>query len=169
MRRAEGHLVGVQRDQLVVLVFEVDGHRYAIDTDCVHEIVRAVQPSRLPKGPDVVTGVINARGEILPLLDLRVRFGLPAMPMRVHDVFVIVQTSLRRIAFRADRACALMRVPLHDISTLSQNVPRAQYAAGTARLSDGLLLICDVELFLDEAERVTLAGALAECAEGSAP
>lgn len=161
--------MGVQRDQLVVLVFEVDSHRYALDTDCVLEIVRAVQPARLPKAPAVITGVINARGEVIPLLDLRLRFGLPAAPIRVHDVFVIVQTGLRRLAFRADRACALARVPLHDFAPLRHSVPSAQYAAGTACLPDGLLLICDVELFLDEAEQVTLAAALAEPSEGATP
>src|SRR4051794_6170529 len=58
--------VGSLRDQLVVLVFEIEGHRYAIDTDSVLEIVRAVQPTRLPRAPRVITGVINARGELLP-------------------------------------------------------------------------------------------------------
>jgi purine-binding chemotaxis protein CheW len=161
--------VGLHRDQLVVLVFEVEGHRYAIDTDSVHEIVRAVSLVRLPRAPRVITGVINVRGEVLPVLDLRARFGLPARSLRLSDVFVIVETQRRRWALRADGANELMRVPRASIALLRESVPRAEYLAGTAVLPDGLLLICDVELFLDEAERSTLELALAEQVEGAAP
>ncbi|MDB4972662.1 MAG: Positive regulator of CheA protein [Myxococcaceae bacterium] len=157
------------REQLVVLVFEIEGHRYAVDTDTVTEIVRAVQPLRLPKAPAVIAGVINARGSVLPLLDLRVRFGLSQVPLRAHDVFVLVQTPKRRLALRADRASELMRVPRSVIVSLRDAVPRAEFAAGTAVLPDGLLLICDVELFLDEAETRALDQALAEHSAASVP
>ncbi|MDB4987566.1 MAG: Positive regulator of CheA protein [Myxococcaceae bacterium] len=160
--------VGSLREQLVVLVFELDGHRYAIDTDSVLEIVRAVQPVRLAKAPAVIAGVINARGEVLALLDLRARFELPTTPVRVHDVFVIVQSQTRRLALRADRASELMRVPRASMSALGTTA-RADYLAGTVLLPDGLLLICDVELFLDEAERASLDRALVAHTESAAP
>jgi purine-binding chemotaxis protein CheW len=164
--------VGLQRDQLVVLVFEIDGHRYAIDTDSVQEVVRAVAPTRLPSAPPVITGVINVRGEVMPLLDLRLRFGLARAPLRPHDVFLLVHTAARRLALRADRASELMRVSRANLVALRESVPRAEYAAGTVLLPDGLLLIVDLSTFLDDAELRTLDQALRAddaAAQGAAP
>ncbi|MET0286867.1 MAG: chemotaxis protein CheW [Polyangiales bacterium] len=151
----------LQRDQIVVLVFEIEEHRYGIDTESVHEIVRAVSPTRLPKAPDVVMGLVNVRGEAVPLIDLRLRFGLPTRALGLHEVFVIVSARGRRCALRADAVRELERVPRESVSPPP---PRSQYAAGTTALADGLLVICDLDAFLEEAELLRLDAALAEAA-----
>jgi purine-binding chemotaxis protein CheW len=149
----------VQRDQIVVLVFEIDGHRYGVDTEAVREIVRAVLPTRLPKAPAVVMGLVNVRGQAVPLIDLRLRFALQARPLDVHDVFVIVSARGRLCALRADAARELVRVPRASVAPAPA---RSEYAAGTTVLADGLLVICDLDTFLDEAELMVLDAALAE-------
>lgn len=149
----------VQRDQIVVLVFEIEQHRYGVDTDAVHEIVRAVLPTRLPKAPAVVIGLVNVRGDALPLIDLRLRFALPLRPVGVHEVFVIVSARGRRCALRADAVRELVRVPRDRIAPAPA---RSQYAAGTTALDDGLLVICDLDAFLEESELMVLDQALAE-------
>jgi purine-binding chemotaxis protein CheW len=145
---------------LTALVFEVEGHRYGLDTASVRQIVRAVMPVRLPHAPDVIVGVINVRGSVVPLLDLRLRFGLPTRPLRADEVFVIVETHTRVLALRGDRATELLRVPVDRLTAIQASSPRARYAAGTAVLPDGLLVICDVDAFLDEAEQHSLGDAL---------
>ncbi len=149
----------VQRDQIVVLVFEIEQHRYGVDTEAVHEIVRAVQPTRLPKAPPVVMGLLDVRGEAVPLVDLRLRFGLPPRPLGLHEVFLIVAARGRRCALRVDSARELVRVPQESVRAAPA---RSQYAAGTAPLADGLLVICDLDAFLEEAELMQLEQALAE-------
>jgi purine-binding chemotaxis protein CheW len=151
---------GIVREHVTVLVFEVAEDRYGVEASAVQEIVRAVQAMRLPSAPAVVRGVINVRGEIVPLIDLRVRFGLPAAPLSSSEVFVLASSGRRLVAFRADRAQALIKVARDDIAQLSEAVPHARYAAGAAKLPDGVLLLCDLESFLDEAERTTLTEAL---------
>jgi purine-binding chemotaxis protein CheW len=151
-----------------VLVFEVAGHRYGVEAGLVHEIVRAVRPARLPAAPAVVLGVINVRGTPAPLIDLRARFGLPASPLAPSDVFVLMQLGPRLVAFRADRAHALVKVPRDDIAQLRDAVPRARFAESTVMLPDGVLLICDVARFLDDAEQRTLDGALSALAASEA-
>lgn len=151
----------VQRDQIVVLVFEIDHHRYGVDTEAVREIVRAVLPTRLPKAPAVVMGLVDVRGEAVPLIDLRRRFGLPPRALGVHEVFVIVAARGRRCALRADAARELVRVPRESIAPAPR---RSQYAAGTASLADGLLILCDLDAFLEEAELLELENALGEAA-----
>lgn len=152
-------------EHLSLLVFEIDGHRYGVETSRVREIVRAVWPARLPSAPAVIAGIINVRGAVVPLVDLRARFGFAPRPLSPSEVFVLVPSQARLLAFRADRVLAIERVARARIAPMTSTVPRAAYAAGTAVLPDGVLLLCDIELFLDEAERATLAGALSKVDE----
>jgi purine-binding chemotaxis protein CheW len=154
-----------QREHMLVLVFDVDGEAYGIDAKRVQEIVRAVLPTRLPAAPRVITGVINFRGEVVPLIDLRARFGAACEPVRRSDVFVILQRlrgNTRRIALRADGVRELRRIPQDCLVPMQETAPGAAYAVGTLLLPNGVLLLCDVEAFLDEAERLTLTSALRE-------
>jgi purine-binding chemotaxis protein CheW len=155
----------MQHGARVVLVFEVDGHRYGVDSRAVQEIVRAVQPARLPEAPAVVAGVINARGALVPLIDLRTRFGLTRTPVRASDVFVIVKSATRTLALIADAVNELVRVPENSIVAVQESVPSASFLAGAALLPDGVLLLCDIELFLDQLERSLLDRALQSAPE----
>jgi purine-binding chemotaxis protein CheW len=158
--RAEGPRI------LTALVFEVEGHRYGVDTAYVQQIVRAVLPVRLPRAPDVIIGVINVRGKVVPLLDLRQRFALPARPLRADEVFVIVEAKTRLLALRGDRTTELLRVAMTLGWPSAARRARARYASGTAVLPDGLLVICDVDAFLDEAEQHSLVDAMSAYPSG---
>jgi purine-binding chemotaxis protein CheW len=155
--RGERGSVLLHSDQLVVLVFEIERHRYGIETATLSEIVRAVQPIRLPKAPAVVLGLINVRGTAVPLIDLRLRFGLAQRPVRSDEVFLLARARGRSCALRADVALELVRVPRASIVPAPE---RVDYLAGTAVLDDGLLLICDLDTFLDQAELASLDAAL---------
>lgn len=161
-----------QRELLTVLVFEVEGEVYGVAAERVREIVRAVLPTPLPSAPRVIAGVINYRGDPVPLIDVRARFGKPERPLAPEEAFVILQPlteGARKLALRTDRVRELIRVPHASIVPMDETAPRALYAAGTAVLPSGLLLICDVARFLDQAERMTLAGALGALADEASP
>lgn len=146
-----------------VLVFEVDDESYGVDAERVQEIVRAVWPARLPTAPRVVRGVFNLRGSAVALIDLRARFGRSERPLSADEFFVVLRPlseSGRLLAFRADAVRDLRLVPPGSIVPIEHTAPRASYAVGTALLPDGVLLLCDVARFLDEAETLTLGRAL---------
>ena len=68
-----------------MVVFALDEPRYALLLSAVEKVVRAVEITPLPKAPEIVVGVINAQGRILPVLDIRKRFRLPAREMKPDD------------------------------------------------------------------------------------
>lgn len=148
-----------------LLLFELDDHRYAIDTRHVQEIVRAAWPARLPHAPSVIAGILNVRGQPVPLVDLRLRFGLPPKPLRADEVFVIARTERGALAFRADRAAGLAHVAASEVAPLRPEAPHAAFTAGAVLLPDGVLLLCDAERFVAEAERLALDEALARESE----
>lgn len=148
-------------DHIEVLVFQVGEHRYAIPSAQVRELIRAVRIVPLPRAPAIVEGVINVRGEVIPVLDLRTRFRLPPKPLEPTDHFVLAWAGPRPVALRADRAVDLIRLDPRQVQDARAVVPNVEYVAGVAKLPDGLVLIHDLATFLSEAEAMTLDQALA--------
>ncbi len=144
------------------LVFRLDDHRYGLPLEDVVEVLPAVALTPLPKAPAIVEGVIDLRGRVVPVLDIRARFRLPARPMDVADHLVVARAGARTVAIRADEALELVRIEAHDVQPIEPVVPGAEYVAGVARTSDGLVLLHDLKGFLTQAESEQVNQALAE-------
>ncbi|HEY5061006.1 MAG TPA: chemotaxis protein CheW [Gemmatimonadaceae bacterium] len=144
-----------------LLRFRLDAHQYGIASDSVVEIVRAVAITPLPGAPSVVEGVIDVRGTIVPVFDLRARFSIPSKALEPSDQFILARTPSRIAALHVDRVEDLVDVDGAAMSDLSPALSGTSHLAGIATLPDGLVLIHDVETFLSRAEADCLATALA--------
>jgi purine-binding chemotaxis protein CheW len=144
-----------------LVLVELDGQRYGLRADAVREVVRAVTITTLPNAPVVVEGIINVRGAVVAVLDLRRRFELPARPLDPSEYFVLARAGDRDVALRVDRATELVSLDPADIDQAEQVLSRSRYVAGVAKLRDGLVLIHDLETFLSAAEAATVDQALA--------
>jgi purine-binding chemotaxis protein CheW len=151
-----------------LVVFEIGGVRYALPAPAVSEVVRAVTVVPLPQAPPIVEGLINVRGALVPVLDVRTRFRLPAKAASHTDHLILAWAGPRLVAIRADRALDLARVEAGDVEDATTVVPDAEYVSGVAKLSDGLVLIHDLRTFLKVAEAVALDDAVAAVAGGAA-
>jgi purine-binding chemotaxis protein CheW len=139
-----------------ILAFEIGGQRFAVALGDVREIVRAVQLSRLPKAPAIVEGVFNLRGTLVPVLDIRARFGLQAKAIEPADSLVVARTDGRIVALRVDHVIDLLTLNEDEIEGVQQHAPGSDYVAGVAKLPDGLVLIHDLATFLSVAETASL-------------
>ena len=142
-----------------LLLFSLDGERIAVPVDVVVESVRAVAVTPLPKAPGVVEGVIDLRGAVVPVFDMRLRFRRASRAVSPADHFVIVHAGARLAALHVDQVLDLIEVDDAAVATLDGRV-RAEHVAGVATLADGLALIHDVATFLTRAEAETLDAAL---------
>lgn len=143
-----------------MVVFEVAGLRGAVPARCVHEIVRAVEIAPLPGAPATVEGIINVRGEIVPVVSLRARFGLPASPVQPSEQIILISTASNEIAFRVDSALNITPVPDDDVSSPDALAQAGWNVSGVARTPDGLLVIHDPDAFVSEVEHAAVAEAL---------
>lgn len=143
-----------------ILVFEVGGQSYGLPSADVLELVRAVSITPLPDAPAVIEGVVNVRGRVLPVLDVRARFRLPVRPLDPSDIFIVASAGSRRVILRVDRATHLALVDEASIQAPETLGPNATYVAGVARLEEGLVLIHDLTTFLSSAEAASLDEAL---------
>jgi purine-binding chemotaxis protein CheW len=157
-----------------LLVFQLQAQRYALQLDAVQRVLPMMAVEPLPGAPDVVSGVINVAGSVVPVLDARRRFGLPHRAARLSDVLILIRagaqtpartptpqaTTPRTFALAADGVIGLMELTRSDVTPAASITPEVMHVAGVAKLDDGLVLIHDVETFLAAAERARLEGAL---------
>lgn len=151
-----------------LLCFSIDDHRYGITSDVVVEIVRAVAITPLPGSTSVIAGVIDVRGMIVPVFDLRARFGLPVRDVIPADCFILARTASRVAALHVDSVQNLVDVDdraaggtVPELSEFKAQVPTSHHIVGAATLPDGMVLIHDVAAFLSSAENESLDVALA--------
>jgi len=84
------------------VVFTLDNQSYALSLDAIETVVRAVQLTLVPKAPEIVSGLINRGGSIIPVLDIRKRFHLPSRDMEIEDRIIVSKTSFGPIAILVD-------------------------------------------------------------------
>ncbi len=138
------------------LAFDIAGRRFALAAEVVREVTRAVTIAPLPRAPAIVEGVINVRGQVVPVLDVRSRFGLPPQSLAPEQHFLIAQAAERLVALRVDRALEFVSVEPAAIESVARAAPGAKFVAGVAALPDGVLVIHDLAAFLslDEAREL---------------
>jgi purine-binding chemotaxis protein CheW len=138
----------------------VGGQTYGLPTVDVRELVRAVAITPLPNAPAVIEGVVNVRGRVLPVLDVRARFRLPPRSLDPSDHFIVASAGPRGVILRVDRASNLALVDEASVQPPQTLGPSATYVAGVAKLDGGLMLIHDLATFLSAAEAASLDEAL---------
>jgi purine-binding chemotaxis protein CheW len=143
-----------------VLGFVVGGVGYALPLEAVERVVRAVEITPLPEAPQAILGVINARGRVVAVADLRRRFGLPEKALGVDDKMIIAQTARRPLAVVADDVHGLVECSDADLLPAEQIDSRLRHVEAIARTGDGLLLIQDLDCFLGLDEEASLQHAM---------
>ena len=147
-----------QLNQFVVC--RLDDQRYALPLAAIERIVRAVEVTVLPHQQGMVLGVINMAGDILPVLSLRRRLGLPERPVVPADQFLIARTSLRTVALVIDEAQELIERTPAEIARSTHIAPGFSQIQGVVKVDDDLVLILDPEAWMGPEDAQALDKAL---------
>lgn len=148
-------------EPMQLVVFRLDGQRYALPLAAVERIVHAVEVTPLPGAPAIVLGAIDVQGRVLPVLNVRRRFLLPEREVGLADQFLIARTARRALALVIDEAQGVIELPESAVIDAAQIVPGLEQFQGLVRLDGGLVLIHDLEKFLSLDEASALDGAKA--------
>jgi len=142
------------------LLFSLDEARYAVRLPAVERVVRAVEVTPLPGAPEIVLGIVNVGGRIIPVADVRKRFGLPERPVDPADQFIIARTPARTVALAVDATHGVATIPEASVAQAGSIVAGLGYLSGVAKLPEGLVLIHDLGSFLSLPEEQALEEAL---------
>jgi purine-binding chemotaxis protein CheW len=102
-------------DVVQLCTFRVGGEDYAVDIMRVREIVQPLPITPVPRAPKFVDGVVRLRGEVIPVVDVRKRFGLPAAPPGRRAKYLIVKIAGRRLALVVDEVSEVLRIPRGEL------------------------------------------------------
>ena len=147
------------------MVFKLDAQGYALYLSVVEKVVRAAEITPLPKAPEIVLGVVNWQGRVIPVVNMRARFSLKAREIDLSDRFIFARTWKRVVALIADSVDGVISRSLEDIISPEDIVPGIEYIDGVAKIEDGLLLIHDLDKFLSLEEENGLDRALKSAPE----
>lgn len=125
-------------------------------------MVRAAALAPLPRAPEIVLGILDLQGDIIPVIDLRSRFRLPRRPIRCDDHFVVARTPRLTLGLCVDATYEVAEVPSREIVEPESIVDGTGYLSGVTRTRDGLVLIHDLDALLFPAEEAELEMALAQ-------
>ena len=130
-------------EELKVIVFALNHEEYGIEVDKVQTIERLSPITRVPKTPAFIKGVINLRGAVVPVIDLRGRFNLEETEMNENSRIIVVAVNDIEVGFIVDSANDVIDIDTDQIDSPPEIVGgiRAKYLHGIAKLGEGRLLI----------------------------
>jgi purine-binding chemotaxis protein CheW len=135
-----------------LVAFSLDDSRYGLPLEAVERVVRIVEVTALPKAPDIVLGVVNVQGQVMPVVNLRARFRLPERSTVLSDQLLIARTAKRPMALLVDGVGGVLEYSPQEAAAAQAIVPGTDYIAGVVKRADGMILIQDLDrlLSLDE-------------------
>lgn len=145
-----------------LIAFTLDDQRFALSISSVNRIIRVVGITPLPKGPDIVIGIINMQGNIIPVVNIRKRFCLPDREIILSDQIIITHTSKRTMGIVVNSVIGLIESAEEKIISSGAIVPGIEYVEGVIKLEDGLILIHDIDRFLSIEEEGAIDNAVKE-------
>jgi purine-binding chemotaxis protein CheW len=145
-----------------LVVFSLDERYYALDLSVVERTVHMVEVTPLPQAPEIVDGVINVQGRVIPVLNIRKRFRLPERPAALSDQLLIARTERRTMALTVDAVCGVVERSEQEIIKPASVLPGIEYVKGVVKFADGMIFIHDLDDFLSLEEENALESAIGE-------
>jgi purine-binding chemotaxis protein CheW len=147
--------------ELQIVVCELADEHYGLDIARVYEIIRHQPITPVPRAPSFVKGVINLRGRIIPVVDLRGRFGMPETEGTKETRIVVAESGSTRVGLVVDSVSEVLLVPVESVEGTPEVAAGAdaEYLRGIAKLGDRLVLLLELDGLFGLEERHALAGA----------
>ena len=142
-----------------LVTFYLDREEYGVDVRQVQEIRRVGDITSVPRAPEFVRGVINLRGRILPVLDLKRKLALGEVAASRNARIVVVRVRERLLGLLVDGASQVPKIPVSRIEAAPEEVVErgGDYIRGVAKLDDRLIILVDLERLLAQELRAAAA------------
>ena len=140
-----------QDDELIQLVtFSIGEEEFGVDILKVQEIIRTMEITKVPRAQAFVEGVINLRGKVIPIIDLRRRFGLVSKKHDKHTRIIVIEINNMIVGFVVDSVSEVLRIPAGTVEPPPPVVAglESEYISGVGKLHDRLLILLDLDKLL---------------------
>jgi purine-binding chemotaxis protein CheW len=147
----ENNIQKTDNIELLQLVsFHIGDEEFGVNILNVQEIIRIMPITKVPNSPEFVEGVINLRGRVIPVIDLRIKLKLPKMGHNNSTRIIVVEINSKTIGFIVDSVSEVLRISEDIIEPPPQVVAGvdSEYITAVGKLQDRLLILLDMEKIL---------------------
>ena len=145
-------------DLIQLVTFSIGEEEFGVDILKVQEIIRIMEITKVPKAPQFVEGVINLRGNVIPVIDLRKRFGLETREHDNQTRIIVIEINKMIVGFVVDSVSEVLRIPENTVEPPPPVVSglESEYISGVGKLEDRLLIMLDLDRLLSSEEQELL-------------
>ena len=150
-------------DSMQLVSFKLGDETYGIEITKIREIILMGQITQVPETPHYIKGLINLRSTVIPVIDLRARFGLPENELTDESRIMVLNVGSRTIGIVVDAVSEVLRVSQEQVSPAPPTVSSLgnEYMTGLVRLEEQLLILLDVDRLFGEEEAAAIDDAAA--------
>ncbi len=137
-----------------VVGFRIGNETYGVRIGSVREIVRVPEITSVPNAPDAIEGVINLRGKIIPVMDLRKRFGIEVVQPDKKNRILVVELENKLLGLIVSSASEVLKIPPSEIAAPSTVFAEGEssYVTGVGKLKGRLIILLDIARLLRQPE-----------------
>jgi purine-binding chemotaxis protein CheW len=157
--KSQKDLKGQSEELLQLVSFNIGQEEFGLGIQSIQEINRMVEITRVPNSPEFVSGVINLRGKVIPIVNLRKRFGFPPKENDRTTRIIVVELGGMVVGFVVDSVSEVLRIPKNITEPPPSIVAGigSEYITAVAKLDNRLLILLDLERVLKDKEKQELA------------
>ena len=141
-----------------LVVFVMANEEFACGINSIREVLKMIRVTPLPRSLDFVEGVINMRGDVIPVIDLRKRFGLPEAERTDESRIIIVEVEERMVGLTVDSVSEVISLDNKQIQEAPNQVAggKTDLITGVGKVDDRMLIILDLDRILTSEEQIAL-------------
>ncbi|MCW2276693.1 chemotaxis protein CheW [Heliophilum fasciatum] len=141
-----------------LVVFGLGSEEYGVPITQVQEINRLTAPTKIPQAPSFVEGIINLRGKIIPVIDLKKRFQLPWADYSDSTRIIVINIAEHTVGIIVDAVTEVLRLPLQSVEHPPSMIGgiSAEYLYGVGKIGERLLLLLEIDKILSKDEKSQL-------------
>ena len=153
--KKNGETEAKTEESIQIVSFVVGKEEFGVDILKVSEINRSVEVTRVPNTPEYIEGVINLRGKVIPIIDLRQRFGMPRKQHDKNTRIIVAQLEDKVVGFVVDAVRQVLRIPKNVLEPPPAIIAtiEAEYITAVGKLDQRLLILLDLDKVLSTSEK----------------
>ncbi len=145
-------------ESVQVATFRIGSEEYGVDISQIQEIIRMVEVTRVPRTPHFMEGVINLRGQLIPIVDLRARFGMERVAPTKTTRIIVTEIGTKRVGIIVDSASEVLTIPLEAIEQAPEMIAGvgADFLQGVGKVGERLIILLDLTMVITDPQRKEL-------------
>ena len=145
-------------EKIQVVSFHLGNEEYGVDISQVQEIIRMVDITHVPRAPHFMEGVINLRGQLIPIIDLRTRFGMGRQDHTKNTRIIVTEIATKRVGIIVDSVSEVLNLPIENVEEAPEMIAGVgtEYISGVGKMNDRLIILLELQKVISTAEKQEL-------------